>query len=61
MEIIVRIIEQRLKETMTVVAKIETDRVIEVRVSDELVNRMVGWGEFAIGGTYSFASIMGIV
>jgi hypothetical protein len=30
-----------LKETMTVVAKIETDRVIEVGVSDELVDRML--------------------
>ncbi len=39
--IIFRIIVQRLKETMTVVAKIETDRVIEVGVSDELVDRML--------------------
>ena len=48
--IIFRIIEQRLKETMMVVAKIETDRVIKIGVSDELVDGMFEGNNFAIGG-----------
>ena len=40
--IVFRIIEKRLKETMTVVAKIETDRIFENRVSNELVDEMFG-------------------
>jgi len=58
--IIFRIIEQWLKEMMTVVAKIDTDRVIEIGVSNELVNGMFGGSNFAIWGTNPFCCIMRI-
>ena len=58
--IIFRIIEQWLKEMMTVVAKIDTDRVIEIGVSNELVDGMFGGSNFAIWGTNPFCCIMRI-
>ena len=58
--IIFGIIEQRLKGTMTVVAKIETYRVIEIGVSDELVNGMFRGRQFAIWGTNLFGNIIRI-
>ena len=45
---------------MTVVAKTETDRVIKIGVSDELVDGMFGGNNFAIGGTNPFSCIMRI-
>ena len=45
---------------MTVVAKIETDRVIEIGVCDELVNGMVRGRHFTIWGTNPFGSIIRI-
>ena len=45
---------------MTVVAKIETDRVIEIGVCDELVSGMVRRRYFTIGGTNPCGSIIGI-
>ena len=58
--IIFGIIEQRLKGTMTVVAKIEADRVIEIGVSDKLVDGIFAGSHFAIWGTNPFGSIMRI-
>ena len=58
--IIFSIIEQRLKGTTTVVAKIETDRVIEIGVSDKLVDGMFGGSYFAIWGTNPFGVIIRI-
>jgi len=45
---------------MTVVAKIETDRVIKIGVSDELVDGMFKGNNCAIGGTNPFSCIMRI-
>ena len=45
---------------MTVVAKIETYRVIEIGVSDELVNGMFRGRQFAIWGTNLFGNIIRI-
>ena len=58
--IVFRIIEQRLKKTMTLVAKIKTDRVIEIGVCNELVDGMVRGNNIAIGGTNPFVGIMRI-
>ena len=45
---------------MTVVAKIKTDRVIEIGVCDELVNGMVRERNVTIWGTNPCGSIIGI-
>ena len=58
--IVFRIIEQRLKGTMTVVAKIKTDRVIEIGVCDELVNGMVRERNVTIWRTNPCGIISGI-
>ena len=58
--IIFSIIEQRLKGTTTVVAKIETDRVKKIGVSDKLVNGMCGGRHVAIWGSNPFGGIIRI-
>ena len=45
---------------MTVVAKIETDRVIEIGVCDKLVNGVARGRHVTIWGTNPFGSIIGI-